>query len=72
MRLMINGEEREFEAPLTVGKLLERIGFESNRVAVELNLEIVPKLNYGSAILAEGDKLEIVHFIGGGLPAGTE
>ena len=72
MHLIINGEEREFEAPLTVEKLLERIGLESRKVAVELNLEIVPKLNYASVALDEGDKLEIVHFIGGGLPARAE
>jgi len=70
MRLTINGEERDFEAPLTVEQLLGRIGIEGRKVAVERNLQIVPKSNYSAMGLNDGDKLEIVHFIGGGLPDG--
>lgn len=68
MRLTINGEERDFDAPLTVEGLLGRIGVESRKVAVERNLEIVPKSDYAGVGLTDGDKLEIVHFIGGGAP----
>ncbi|MDG2205665.1 MAG: sulfur carrier protein ThiS [Alphaproteobacteria bacterium] len=68
MRLTINGEERDFDAPLTVEQLLGRIGIEGRKVAVERNLKIVPKSNYAGAGLNDGDKLEIVHFIGGGAP----
>ena len=68
MRLTINGESKDFEAPLTVNELLGRIGLDPAKVAVERNLEIVPKSTYGEAALSEGDKLEIVHFIGGGAP----
>ncbi|MDP6896057.1 MAG: sulfur carrier protein ThiS [Rhodospirillales bacterium] len=68
MRLTINGEERDFDAPLTVEQLLSRIGIEGRKVAVERNLKIVPKSNYADAGLNDGDKLEIVHFIGGGAP----
>lgn len=68
MRLTINGEERNFVAPLTVEQLLSRIGIEGQKVAVERNLEIVPKSNYARICLKDGDKLEIVHFIGGGAP----
>ncbi len=71
MRLTINGEQRDFEAPLTVEDLLGRIGIESRKVAVERNLQIVPKSAYGGIGLNEGDKLEIVHFIGGGAPDGA-
>lgn len=71
MRLTINGEERDFDAPLTVEDLLSRIGIESRKVAVERNLEIVPKSDYAGVGLSDGDKLEIVHFIGGGAPDGS-
>lgn len=66
MRLTINGESSDFEAPLTVNELLGRIGLDPAKVAVERNLEIVPKSTYQDTPLGEDDKLEIVHFIGGG------
>ena len=66
MRLTINGEARDFPAPLNVDSLLTELGFDARRVAFERNLEIVPRSAYGSTKLAEGDRVEIVHFIGGG------
>ena len=66
MRLTINGEPRSFEPPLTVDGLLGRIGLDAAKVAVERNLEIVPRSLYGTLALDDGDRLEIVHFIGGG------
>jgi len=71
MRLTVNGEERDFDAPLTVQELLGRIGLDSGKVAVERNLEIVPKSQHAAESLADGDRLEIVHFIGGGAPDGV-
>jgi thiazole synthase len=68
MRLTINGEERNFEDPLTVAELLDRIGLDTRKVAVERNREIVSKSNYQGVSLIDGDKLEVVHFIGGGAP----
>ena len=68
MRLTINGEDRTFDCPLTVEKLLGEIGVDSRKVAVERNLEIVPKSHYRRVSLGDGDRLEIVHFIGGGVP----
>ena len=68
MRLTINGEERTFETSLNVNDLLGEIGLDARKVAVERNLEIVPKSAYGEIALADGDRLEIVHFIGGGAP----
>jgi thiamine biosynthesis protein ThiS len=65
MRLIINGEERQFEAP-TVSALVEQLGIKTDRVAVELNREIVPRAEWAKAALRDGDKLEIVHFVGGG------
>ncbi len=61
-----NGEAREILAPATVADLLQRIGLDTRKVAVERNLEIVPRSTYADTALAEGDALEIVHFIGGG------
>ncbi|NQV83337.1 MAG: sulfur carrier protein ThiS [Rhodospirillales bacterium] len=72
MNLTINGEQRSFEAPITVEALLGQIGLDSRKVAVERNLEIVPKSEYNGVALDDGDKLEIVHFIGGGAPDGAK
>jgi thiamine biosynthesis protein ThiS len=69
MKLLINGEERSLEGPLTLTGLLARLNMKSDRVAVELNLDIVPRNQWTSTNLAEGDRLEIVHFVGGGSSA---
>ncbi len=66
MRLMINGEDKTYDEALTVEQLLGQIGLDSKKVAVERNLEIVPKSRYMKTDLCDGDRLEIVHFIGGG------
>lgn len=65
MKLIINGEERQLEAA-TVSALVEQLGMKADRVAVELNREIVPRAEWPTASLHDGDKLEIVHFVGGG------
>ncbi len=67
MRLLINGEERDFaEAEFTLAALVERLGMKSDRVAVELNREIISRERWPDTRLAQGDRLEIVHFVGGG------
>jgi sulfur carrier protein len=66
MKLQINGEQREVPDGLTLVALVEHLGMKADRVAVELNLEIVPRPNWSNVQLREGDKLEIVHFVGGG------
>ena len=66
MRVTINGEEKALDAPVTVEQLLATIGLDGRKVAVERNLEIVPKSLYGATQVGDGDRLEIVHFIGGG------
>lgn len=65
MRINVNGEERETEAG-TVAALLAFLGIEPVRVAVEVNMDIIPKGEYGSTPLKEGDAVEIVQFVGGG------
>jgi thiazole synthase len=68
MQITINGEAQSFDAAMNVEQLLGQIGLDHRKVAVERNLEIVPKSRYGETVLGDGDKLEIVHFIGGGAP----
>jgi thiamine biosynthesis protein ThiS len=64
--LTLNGNARSFARALTVAALLEAIGLDRRKVAVERNEEIVPRSLYEQTWLASGDALEIVHFIGGG------
>jgi thiamine biosynthesis protein ThiS len=71
MKLRINGEERAFAdlappAEFTLVALLEILGMKVDRVAVELNRDIVPRDRWAETQLQEGDRLEIVHFVGGG------
>lgn len=66
MVLTINGEPRDFPDGLTLAALIAQLGMKADRVAVELNLEIVPRGNWEATQLKDGDKLEIVHFVGGG------
>lgn len=68
MKITINGETQEFGTEMTVHDLLISIGVDPKKVAVERNLEIVPKSTYEQVDLGDGDRLEIVHFIGGGAP----
>ncbi|MGA2344905.1 MAG: sulfur carrier protein ThiS [Candidatus Sulfotelmatobacter sp.] len=71
MKLHINGEERDFggsPTPLNLTALVEILGMKADRVAVELNLDIVPRDRWAATTLNDGDRLEIVHFVGGGLP----
>jgi thiamine biosynthesis protein ThiS len=67
MNLIINGEDRQFDSALTIATLLDRLGMKPDRVAVELNRELVPRERWGATHLSDGDKLEIVHFVGGGV-----
>ena len=64
MQLMVNGEARTVDA-LHVAALVTSLGLDVRKVAVERNLEIVPRSLYGSTPLSDGDRIEIVHFIGG-------
>jgi sulfur carrier protein len=65
MQILVNGEPTAM-AGGTVSELLRLLGIEPERVAVELNREILPKARYGSTTLSDGDRIEIVHFVGGG------
>jgi len=65
MNLMINGEKQVFSAG-TLLALVEQLGMKPDRVAIELNREIVPREQWPQTPLHDGDRLEIVHFVGGG------
>ena len=65
MEIQINGEPRSIE-PMSLLELLGTLDINPTRVAVERNREIVPKREYETTLLAEGDTLEIVQFVGGG------
>jgi sulfur carrier protein len=66
MRLTVNGETRGFDGVASVADLVAALGLDARKVAVERNLEIVPRSTYAATALADGDRIEIVHFIGGG------
>jgi sulfur carrier protein len=66
MKLQVNGEERSFANASTLAALIEGLGMRADRVAVELNREIVARERWRATELREGDRLEIVHFVGGG------
>jgi thiamine biosynthesis protein ThiS len=67
MKLQINGEARDFTSPLSLVSLIEQLGMKHDRVAIELNRNIVPRELWAETPLGDGDHLEIVHFVGGGL-----
>lgn len=65
----LNGESQEVPEGLTVATLLERLRLPADRVAVERNLEILPRARWSETRLQPDDRLEVVHFVGGGSPA---
>jgi sulfur carrier protein len=67
MNLLINGESQEFSGGMTLAALVEHLGMKPDRVAVELNLQIISRVAWADTTLKDGDRLEIVHFVGGGI-----
>ena len=66
MQIQLNGQPREIEAGTTLAALLDAAGYAGRKVAVEVNLDVVPRSQHASHVLAEGDRVEIIHAIGGG------
>lgn len=66
MELIVNGEVKKVPSPLSVEGLLSFLELDSVKIAVELNLEIVSRSTYAQIELKDKDRLEIVHFVGGG------
>jgi thiamine biosynthesis protein ThiS len=66
MQIHLNGEDHRLSDVATVADLVAQLGLDQRKVAVERNLEIVPRSLFAATLIAEGDRLEIVTFIGGG------
>lgn len=66
MQIQLNGDARVLEGGSTISELIDSLGLAGRRIAVEVNEEIVPRSQHGAIHLADGDRVEIVHAIGGG------
>lgn len=66
MNVVVNGKDKALEDGATVHDLVEGLGLKGQPVAVELNLEVVPRTLHGSTVIKEGDRLEVVTLVGGG------
>lgn len=66
MTLTINGDEQQFEGEMSLAELIVQLGMKADRIAVEVNREIVPRAQWANRPMRDGDRLEIVHFVGGG------
>ena len=66
MRLIVNGEEREVAEGVSVAQLLTSLDLDPRGLAVERNLELVPRANHAETMLVEGDRVEVVTLVGGG------
>ncbi len=66
MRIIVNGEEREAAEQWTISTLVEQLALQPERLAVERNREVVRRAEWPRTFLIEGDRLEIIHFVGGG------
>lgn len=67
MQIQINGETKDFVDGLTLLELINQIEMPAQRIAVELNREVVRRGDWNKTVLNDGDKVEIVHFVGGGV-----
>lgn len=66
LTVTINGETRQFDAGISIAAMITLFGLDPKKVAVERNLTIVPRSTLSEVQVADGDKFEIVHFVGGG------
>lgn len=66
IEIIVNGESQQVPADLDVPRLLAHLGIRAERVAIERNLQILPRANWAATQVASGDRYEIVHLVGGG------
>jgi sulfur carrier protein len=66
MQVLINGQNQHFDSDMTISDLLQQSGLVGKRIAVEVNESIVPRSQHSNTLVTEGDKIEIIHAIGGG------
>ena len=69
MRVILNGDPHECAEGTSLSSLIEQLGMRGDRLAIELNRDIVSRDRWAETVLQEGDRLEIVHFVGGGWAA---
>lgn len=70
VEILLNGETRELKAGSTVEELVRELGLVPDRLAIEYNLRILKKKHWAATALSQGDRVEIVHFVGGGVDLG--
>jgi len=66
MKVFVNGEERDFDSATSLAELVTQLDLPVARIAIELNRDVVRRSDWGSTMLNDGDRIEIVHFVGGG------
>ena len=66
LEIRVNGEQRRVSGGVSIAQMLGELGLDPLRVAVERNLEVVPRETLAEAVVADGDSYEVVHFVGGG------
>ena len=66
MKVFVNGDEKEFGVGISLAELITQLDLPAPRIAIELNREVVRRSDWGSTILKDDDRIEIVHFVGGG------
>jgi len=66
MNIIVNGERFDFPNPLNVEELIDYLGFQNQRIALEVNETIIPKSNHRTYILSNNDKVEVINAVGGG------
>lgn len=67
MTIILNGDRVDVAGPLTLTRLLDQLGVDPRRVAVEHNLDVIKRVNYDTTEIQDGDQVEIVNFVGGGI-----
>ena len=68
MRVFINGESKEISGTPSLAELIDQLDLPAARIAIELNRDVVRRSDWSSTMLQDGDRIEIVHFVGGGSP----
>ena len=66
MKVFINGEQKDFSSAVSLAELVEQLDLPAARIAIEVNREVVRRGDWGSTMLKDEDRIEIVHFVGGG------
>ena len=66
MKVFVNGEEKDLETVISLAELITQLDLPVARIAIELNREVVRRSDWGSTMLKDEDRIEIVHFVGGG------